>query len=46
MTLTARMIDATTGEILVSAKGEGVSKKGGGLKVGGARRRRRRRASA
>jgi curli biogenesis system outer membrane secretion channel CsgG len=29
------MIDATTGEILVSAKGEGVSKKGGGLKVGG-----------
>jgi curli biogenesis system outer membrane secretion channel CsgG len=32
--LTARMIDATTGEILVSAKGEGVSKKGGGLKAG------------
>ncbi len=29
------MIDATTGEILVSAKGEGVSKKGGGLSVGG-----------
>jgi len=34
VTLTARMIDATTGEILVSAKGEGISKKGGGLKVG------------
>jgi curli biogenesis system outer membrane secretion channel CsgG len=32
--LTARMIDTTTGEILVSAKGLGVSKKGGGLKVG------------
>ena len=32
--LTARMIDATTGEILMSAKGEGVSKKGGGIKVG------------
>jgi curli biogenesis system outer membrane secretion channel CsgG len=32
--LTARMIDATTGEILVSAKGEGLSTKGGGLKVG------------
>jgi curli biogenesis system outer membrane secretion channel CsgG len=35
VSLTARMIDATTGEILVSAKGEGLSKKGGGLKVGG-----------
>ena len=34
VSLTARMIDATTGEILVSAKGEGISKKGGGLKVG------------
>ena len=34
MTLTARMIDATTGEILVSAKGEGISNKGGGIKVG------------
>ena len=34
VTLTARMIDATTGEILLSAKGEGVSKKGGGFKVG------------
>ena len=32
--LTARVIDATTGEILVSAKGLGVSKKGGGLKIG------------
>jgi curli biogenesis system outer membrane secretion channel CsgG len=36
VTLTARMIDATTGEILVSAKGEGLSTKGGGLSVGGA----------
>jgi curli biogenesis system outer membrane secretion channel CsgG len=35
VTLTARMIDATTGEILVSAKGEGISKKGGGFSVGG-----------
>jgi len=34
VSLTARMIDATTGEILISAKGEGESKKGGGLKVG------------
>ena len=34
VSLTARMIDATTGEILVSAKGEGVSNKGGGLKAG------------
>lgn len=32
--LTARMIDTTTGEIMVSAKGEGESKKGGGLAVG------------
>jgi curli biogenesis system outer membrane secretion channel CsgG len=32
--LTARMIDTTTGEILLSAKGEGVSNKGGGVKVG------------
>jgi curli biogenesis system outer membrane secretion channel CsgG len=29
--LTARMIDTTTGEILISAKGEGVSKKGTAL---------------
>jgi curli biogenesis system outer membrane secretion channel CsgG len=35
VTLTARMVDATTGEILISAKGEGVSNKGGGLTVGG-----------
>src|SRR5688572_4449826 len=34
VSLTARMIDATTGEILMSSKGEGVSNKGGGLKVG------------
>jgi curli biogenesis system outer membrane secretion channel CsgG len=34
VSLTARMIDATTGEILLSAKGEGLSTKGGGLKVG------------
>ncbi len=38
VSLTARMIDATTGEILISAKGEGVSKKGGGLSFGGAGR--------
>jgi curli biogenesis system outer membrane secretion channel CsgG len=36
VTLTARMIDASTGEILVSAKGEGLSTKGGGIKIGGA----------
>src|SRR5258708_36702531 len=36
-TLTARMVETSTGEILVSAKGEGISNKGGGLKVGGAR---------
>jgi curli biogenesis system outer membrane secretion channel CsgG len=35
VTLTARLIDTTTGEILASAKGEGLSKKGGGLSVGG-----------
>jgi curli biogenesis system outer membrane secretion channel CsgG len=34
VSLTARMIDTTTGEILLSAKGEGISKKGGGLKAG------------
>jgi curli biogenesis system outer membrane secretion channel CsgG len=33
--LTARMIDTTTGEIMMSVKGLGVSKKGGGLTVGG-----------
>src|SRR5688572_20634528 len=32
--LTARLIDTTTGEVLVSVKGLGESKKGGGLKVG------------
>src|SRR5436190_17546082 len=36
VTLTARMVDATTGEVLLSAKGEGLSTKGGGIKVGGA----------
>lgn len=34
VTLTARMIDTTTGEIVASSKGEGLSTKGGGLKVG------------
>ncbi len=34
VSVTARMIDTTTGEVLASVKGEGVSKKGGGLKVG------------
>ena len=34
VTLTARMSDTTTGEILLSAKGEGLSTKGGGLKLG------------
>jgi len=36
VTVTARMIDTTTGEILISAKGEGISHKGGGLTVGAA----------
>ena len=31
VTVTARMVDTTTGEVLLSAKGEGVSKKGGGF---------------
>src|SRR6186713_1954392 len=35
VTITARMIDATTGEIMLSAKGEGISNKGGGVSVGG-----------
>jgi curli biogenesis system outer membrane secretion channel CsgG len=35
VTITLRMIDATTGEIMLSAKGEGVSNKGGGVSVGG-----------
>lgn len=34
VTVTARMIDTTTGEIMLSAKGEGVSTKGGGISVG------------
>jgi len=34
VSVTARMIDATTGEIIMSTKGEGVSKKGGGIKLG------------
>jgi curli biogenesis system outer membrane secretion channel CsgG len=34
VTVTARMIDASTGEIMISAKGEGISTKGGGLTVG------------
>lgn len=33
--LTARMVDTTTGEILISARGKGESKKGGGVTVGG-----------
>jgi curli biogenesis system outer membrane secretion channel CsgG len=33
--LTVRVIDATTGEILISSKAVGESKKGGGLSVGG-----------
>jgi curli biogenesis system outer membrane secretion channel CsgG len=33
--LSARLIDTSTGEVVVSATGEGVSKKGGGLSVGG-----------
>jgi curli biogenesis system outer membrane secretion channel CsgG len=34
--LTARVIDTTTGEIMLSVKGVGESKKGGGLAFGGA----------
>ena len=33
--LNVRVIDATTGEILIAAKGKGDSKKGGGVSVGG-----------
>ena len=33
--LNARIIDATTGEILVAAKGQGESSKGGGVSVAG-----------
>jgi curli biogenesis system outer membrane secretion channel CsgG len=35
VTLTARVINAATGEIVASVSGEGVSKKGGGLRVAG-----------
>src|SRR5262249_45119413 len=34
VTVTARMVDTTTGEVLLAAKGEGVSKKGGGFNFG------------
>ena len=32
--LTARLVDTSTGEVVVSAKGNGISKKGGGVSVG------------
>jgi curli biogenesis system outer membrane secretion channel CsgG len=35
VTLTARVINARTGEIVASVSGEGISKKGGGLRVAG-----------
>jgi curli biogenesis system outer membrane secretion channel CsgG len=35
VTLTARVINAATGEIVASMNGEGVSRKGGGLRVAG-----------
>jgi curli biogenesis system outer membrane secretion channel CsgG len=35
VTLTARVINAATGEIVASMSGEGLSRKGGGLRVGG-----------
>src|SRR5262245_19452475 len=34
VTVTARLVDATTGEVVMAAKGEGVSKKGGGFSFG------------
>ncbi len=34
VSLTARLVDTTTGEVLLAAKGEGVSKKGGGFSFG------------
>ena len=34
VTVTARMVDATTGEVVMAAKGEGLSKKGGGMSFG------------
>ena len=36
VSLTARLIDTSSGEVIISATGNGVSKKGGGLSVGGA----------
>jgi curli biogenesis system outer membrane secretion channel CsgG len=35
VTLTARVVNAATGEIVASMNGEGLSKKGGGLRIGG-----------
>ena len=35
VTLTARVINAATGEIVASMSGEGLSRKGGGLRIGG-----------
>jgi curli biogenesis system outer membrane secretion channel CsgG len=35
VTLTARVINAATGEIVASMSGEGLSKKGGGLRIAG-----------
>ena len=34
VTVTARLVDTSTGEVVLAAKGEGVSKKGGGLALG------------
>ena len=34
VTVTARMVDTSTGEVMLAAKGEGVSKKGGGFSFG------------
>jgi curli biogenesis system outer membrane secretion channel CsgG len=34
VSLTARLVDTSTGEVLLAAKGEGVSKKGGGFSFG------------
>jgi curli biogenesis system outer membrane secretion channel CsgG len=34
VSVTARLVDATTGEVVMGAKGEGVSKKGGGFSFG------------
>lgn len=35
VTLTARVINAVTGEIVASMSGEGLSRKGGGLRIAG-----------